>query len=601
MGVQNGIAALLSISSITTIVSAACVNESPFYPPPTYTSYSSELWSTLSTLEATLSHLMHNNTKFNTSSYSIEVTSSCQTLWSTFHTAFDKNLSRPGADSVDENSRYRIASISKAFTVLGILQQHGAGNLSMDDTVDKYLPELVSAQRKHDLLGGNIRWDKITLRSLATQLSGIPRDWAQSDLYFGIPQSILVENGLPPIDANSSDFEMIPNCDQYANYRPCNATELIQHMALRSPLSAPNTKSSYSNIAFEILGLVLANVTGLSYEDAIHHNILDPLGMKQTGFHPPPDSVSVLPKNATWYWEVNGGVQNPTGGLYSSSCDASIFARHILSTSANIAGTNLDWFQPVSYTSGMEGFYGMPFEIFRTTKILGPNRPVTFYTKGGGLPGYTTNLIFVPKFDLAITIFTAGEAELLEVLRNTVTVPVVRAAEEVAAREVREKYVGMYISDKINSSITLEYSLEHGLGITTWISNSTDMLSILPTFLQIPPSRKPHAQIIPTGLYHDERRKRGEIWRIALTSTAREGMEMGVWDDWCISNVDLNGYAGRAVNEVVFWRDSEVDGHVDREVVPFDEIELTGFRIRLKMVTSGRLPTDEETLVVQDL
>jgi hypothetical protein len=227
------------------------------------------------------------------------------------------------------------------------------------------------------------------------------------------------------------------------------------------------------------------------------------------------------------------------------------------------------------------------------------------------LPGYTTNIIFIPEFDLAVTIFTAGEAELLDVLRNMVTVPVVHAAENIAARGVKERYVGVYLSNRINSSVTLEYSLNHGLEITSWISNSTDMLSILPKFLQIPPTRRPRAQIIPTGLYHDQKKERGEIWRIALTSEVKRGEEGDVWDDWCVSNLDLNGYAGQAVNEVVFWRSEqeneanaegqgeEVRGRADVKVVPFDEIELTGFRVRLRKERNGQ--SDEPLLVVQEL
>ena len=69
---------------------------------------------------------------------------------------------------------YRIASITKTFTVLGILYQEKAGNLSLDEPVYKYIKELREDQK------GTLPWKDITLRSLASQLSGIPRECAIS-------------------------------------------------------------------------------------------------------------------------------------------------------------------------------------------------------------------------------------------------------------------------------------------------------------------------------------------------------------------------------------------------------------------------------------
>jgi CubicO group peptidase (beta-lactamase class C family) len=65
---------------------------------------------------------------------------------------------------VDGDSQYRIASITKVFTTLGLLYQHAAGNLSLDDAVDKYIPELKESDK------GELPWKDITLRMLASQL-----------------------------------------------------------------------------------------------------------------------------------------------------------------------------------------------------------------------------------------------------------------------------------------------------------------------------------------------------------------------------------------------------------------------------------------------
>jgi CubicO group peptidase (beta-lactamase class C family) len=108
--------------------------------------------------------------KFAATSFSVEITSSKESLWSRHHTALERNASRLDIPEVNGDALYRIASITKSFTVLAILYQHNAGNLSLDDSVNKYIPELREEQE------GSLAWSDITLRSLASQLSGIPRD-----------------------------------------------------------------------------------------------------------------------------------------------------------------------------------------------------------------------------------------------------------------------------------------------------------------------------------------------------------------------------------------------------------------------------------------
>lgn len=92
------------------------------------------------------------------------MTSGDATLWTLYHTAQERKEGRPGVSQVDGLSQYRIASNTKVFTTLGLLYQHAAGNLSLDDSVEKYVDGL----KGHD--GGDIPWKDITLRALASQL-----------------------------------------------------------------------------------------------------------------------------------------------------------------------------------------------------------------------------------------------------------------------------------------------------------------------------------------------------------------------------------------------------------------------------------------------
>lgn len=622
------------------LVNASCFYHSPAFPPPDYSKPWPDLLDAFGHIEASVSALVDGDSSFNTSSYSIEVTSSESTLWSTFHTAQVKDPKRPGAEEVNGDSVYRIASITKVFTVMGILRQHEAGNLSLDDSVVKYIPDLEKMSHSH---GGTIRWKDITLRSLASQLSGIPRDFAQGDLIIDLPDPSII--GLPPLDWSPPDKH--PRCASNGGYEPCTAQDLLENLSRRPPMFAPNQKSTYSNIAFELLGLVLANVTGMPYEEYIETAVLKPMNkvppsQSHSSFTKPPDSVAVLPKDISWYWDMDEGVQNPTGGLYFSSSAMSRVLRYIL-THYNGAGPKLtsamNWLQPASFTPGMSSFYGTPWEIFRTNRILlpaGGERTVSFFTKGGGLPGYSTVIALVPEYGLAITIFTAGSnATLLGEILERVTVPLIRGADKAAQKSIQRVYAGRYTyavssspdsspapppgtttaTTTLNSSLTLTYTAAHGLEITNWISNGTDMFPVMRQYFGLEDVPSFHIQLIPTLLFRDEVHRKGELWRMALAQGRPNAGKGKVWDNFCISDVDPIMYGGRPVNEVVFWDRQGGEGGDGSSY--YETIELPAFRVSMSRSSSSDEvehgaenefelhdqveATGEEKLFVQDL
>jgi CubicO group peptidase (beta-lactamase class C family) len=86
-----------------------------------------------------------------------------------------------GVSSVDRDSVFRIASVSKVFTVWAFLV--GAGDASFNDPITKYVPELAQALASpptdsnvvYDDIN-DVRWDDVTIGDLASQSAGIPRD-----------------------------------------------------------------------------------------------------------------------------------------------------------------------------------------------------------------------------------------------------------------------------------------------------------------------------------------------------------------------------------------------------------------------------------------
>ena len=151
------------------LASATCYEPSFAHPPPEYDRHHPALKDAFTHIHDVLTIAL-GDPKYNSTSISVEITSSKESLWEFHHTAHERNASRPDIPQVNGDALYRIASITKAFTVLGLLQQHAAGNLSLDDPLEKYISELKAPQN------GTIPWKDITLRSLASQLSGIPRE-----------------------------------------------------------------------------------------------------------------------------------------------------------------------------------------------------------------------------------------------------------------------------------------------------------------------------------------------------------------------------------------------------------------------------------------
>ncbi|KJY00709.1 beta-lactamase family protein [Zymoseptoria brevis] len=550
----------LLLACILPIAAATCYEPSPAFPIPSLNE--EDLKSAFPGVETNLRDILEQK-KYESSSVSIEVTSGTGTLWGAFHTAKVFNETRPGDQDVSSSSLYRIASITKTFTTLAILHQHDAGNLSLDDPVIKHIPELNSSDF-------SIPWKDITIRSMASQLSGIPREFGQSDLLNLADDALKL--GLPP-----ASKESLPPCDEYNNYKPCGRADLLKRLKTAKPLFAPNQKSTYSNVNFDLLGLVIEQVTGMPYEEYIAESILKPLGMDSSSFSKPSDKYAVLPvvPGTGNYWDIDEGVQNPTGGLYSCSCDMSKFVRYILTHFNNLA-TGVNWLMPGSWATGMNSFYGMPFEIFRSDRVIEESRrPITFVTKSGGLPGYFTRIIILEEFNLGITILVGGNPKLLDEINELVTVSVVQAAEAAVWSSLAESHTGSFaaVETSLNSSLTLTASPSQGLRLTAAISNSTDILNgVLSGNDDDFASSAPwHVQLVPTLLYKNEATQQGEIWRMLIVhERVDDGKVKPVWDDQCVTDVDQISYAGLPINEIVFWLE---DGLV----------ELPAWKVTMKM------------------
>jgi CubicO group peptidase (beta-lactamase class C family) len=189
---------------------------------------------------------------------------------------------------VDTGSVFRIASMTKSFTAVAILQLRDAGRLSLEDPVERYVPELAGLRYP------TADAPKITIRHLLSHSAGFPEDnpWGDQQLAITDEQmSRMLRSGIP--------FS-----------------------------TAPGTAYEYSNYGFAILGRVVANVSGQPYERYITERVLRPLGMTSTTLESsavPPARLAHGYRRQDDRWleepQLPDGAFGPMGGMLSSVAD----------------------------------------------------------------------------------------------------------------------------------------------------------------------------------------------------------------------------------------------------------------------------------------
>ncbi|MGE7435946.1 serine hydrolase domain-containing protein [Kitasatospora sp. NPDC001175] len=152
----------------------------------------------------------------------------------------------------DPKAQFRIGSNTKAFTSTVLLQLEAEHRLSIDDTVDRWLPGAVNAN--------GYDGTKITIRQLLNHTSGLP-DYAK-DSGFALTYAI--------------------NANPNQPWPPQTLVNLA--LAQHKPTSAPGERWEYANTNYVLAGMVIKAVTGNDPATEIQHRIIEPLGLHNTGF-----------------------------------------------------------------------------------------------------------------------------------------------------------------------------------------------------------------------------------------------------------------------------------------------------------------------------
>ncbi|BAO76406.1 serine hydrolase domain-containing protein [Winogradskyella sp. PG-2] len=205
------------------------------------------------------------------------------------------NLDKESQIKINKNSIFEIVSITKILTSNLIAQAIFENKIKPDAFIEDYLPEGYNLQI-------NLR-EKIKITDLTSHQSGLP------DLDFG---KLIALNPQQPVSSVTMDTltEIINNCNSlidYGQYR-------------------------YSTIGYIMLGQILENVYGKSYDEIIKEKILDPLQMTNTL------TKEFNVKNKTTGYNPNGEIQEffnwnitaPAGLVKSNASDMITFLKAIL-------------------------------------------------------------------------------------------------------------------------------------------------------------------------------------------------------------------------------------------------------------------------------
>ncbi|MGY1433643.1 serine hydrolase domain-containing protein [Streptomyces reniochalinae] len=149
---------------------------------------------------------------------------------------------------VPRNGYFRMASTGKPLVAAVVLQLVGEGKLALDDTVDRWLPDLVEGN------GNDGR--RITIRHLLHHTSGIHDD------------------ELPGYTTPQEYHER-----RHDTYTPRRIVALATRHRSDFP---PGTGWSYSNTGYVLLDMVIERVTGRPWHEEVKNRILEPLGMRHT-------------------------------------------------------------------------------------------------------------------------------------------------------------------------------------------------------------------------------------------------------------------------------------------------------------------------------
>jgi CubicO group peptidase (beta-lactamase class C family) len=231
-----------------------------------------------------------------------------------------------GGVEATPDHQYRIASITKTVTAVGLMQLRDEGKVDLDDRLDVHLPEAAHAP---------------TLRQLLSHLSGIQRE---------VPGNVWETLEMPTRE------------------------ELLPRLAESERPLAPAAYWHYSNLAFALLGEVVARVSGGQAEEYLTDRVLRPLGMTRTTWtREDPAAVGYLVDAYTDVPRreavIDGRAVAPAAELWSTPSDLCRWAAFIADPDPDVLSSRtveeMRTFQSMVDLTQWRLGYGLGFALYR--------------------------------------------------------------------------------------------------------------------------------------------------------------------------------------------------------------------------------------------
>ena len=277
-------------------------------------------------------------------------------------------LSRGQGRAVTPDDQFRVASITKTFVAVVIVQLVAEGRLGLDDPLARYLPQFPRA-------------DRITLRHLLNHTSGVP-DYGQVE---GFARQRFTERD-----------------------RTWSVTEVLNLAAQREPEFDPGASYAYSNTDYVLLGEVIRVATDSTWPVQVRRRILDPLNLTRTyvaGAEPGPRVVpgyfdadndgAQENVETTATWPALDSTEGAAGAVVSTADDLVTFADALFHGRLLDAAMLAAMTEENSHHPRNSG-YGLGLEIERR------DYRTTTWGHGGFLPGFRSALRYLPESDVIV-------------------------------------------------------------------------------------------------------------------------------------------------------------------------------------------------------
>ncbi|GAB2597522.1 serine hydrolase domain-containing protein [Spirosoma areae] len=279
------------------------------------------------------------------------------------------HFERNQRDTLVDDSKFQLASLSKTFTAIGTLKLIEAGKLRFEDTIQKFYPDFP--------------YHGITIRELLSHRSGLP------NYQYAFDDSMKV------------------NFYKKEKPYPSNAT-IMQWFATVKPTpkayNIPGRGFSYSNTNYMVLASIIEKTTGQSYETFIRKNIFEPLGMHQTFVATTKNDSINHHRTAGYQWNrriPKDYYDDVVGdkGIYSTTGDLFRWYRALNGDCLLTKKTLAEAFVPRSFERKGAKNYGYGFRMM----LNDLNQPEYIY-HSGWWKGYNTMFWFSPKDEYVIII-----------------------------------------------------------------------------------------------------------------------------------------------------------------------------------------------------